>query len=173
MKRYLIIVVVIILGLLILGAVMWKVFHGVGVEPIDQSPSLPSAPTSATGANSQDPRKFAESFYDWYLLNISRNEAFPYTEDLTVVLKPWLTTDFIANWEELRVTFEVDPILLTTEDPIPWGDKISTKLVSQTDQEAIVSLTIAAGTANMHVYTVTLVTVDGTWKISRVEYAAP
>lgn len=167
------IVALFILGLLAL--IFMKVVGNVGQSPVTTLPGSGVAPTSSGGATNQDPQKFTTNFYKWYLENIARNETFPYTGDLSAVLGPWIAPDFIAHWEEYLSTFEVDPVLLTKDDPVPWGTDIKAETLSQTATGATLHVTIAGGTPNVHTYIVTLVPSTGNmpWKISSVKYTAP
>lgn len=131
---------------------------------------IPTKPTLTTPEEG-----FATNFYTWYLTNIARDNQFPYGNDFNSVLSPWLTPDFIAHWDEYLSAFEVDPVLLTTDDPTPWGKNITTQIVSRSSTGSTVRVIITPGSQAAHAYLVTLVPSlgDHSWRISRVEYSAP
>ena len=165
MKKVFVALLIILFFLLILGAFLFKLF-----KPSTVATSTPPVqfPAATTATASQNPAQFVKSFYEWYLLNFSRDPLFPHPENRAEVLRPWLTNDFLATWDETLSEIEVNPVLLTAEDPSSWGGAVSAKVISQSSQSSQVYATIGSG-ASLHAYNVNLVkSSDGTWKIASV-----
>ncbi|MEO6536529.1 MAG: hypothetical protein ABIT47_02435 [Candidatus Paceibacterota bacterium] len=168
MKKAVGIIVFFLFFLLLLGAVLFKVFapsksNNTAVTPV-QFPTA-SAPV---GVAEEDPAQFVQSFYTWYLQNYSRDHDFPHSENRDEVLSPWLASDLLANWDQIVLDNDVNPVLLTADDPSVWGNEISARLASQSIRTSIVYVTMGSGTT-LHAYNVSLVKAsDGTWKITGV-----
>ncbi|CAN5700234.1 hypothetical protein BH11PAT2_BH11PAT2_05380 [soil metagenome] len=168
MKKALAIALVLVLFLGLLAAILFKVFApskpSTAVVPVVQFPVA----TAPVGVTNQNPVQFVESFYTWYLQNFYRDPFFPHPENRNEVLSPWLTSDFLAGWDQVVSDIEVNPVLLTADDPSSWGSAISARIASQSIRTSVVYLTIGTGTS-LHAYNVSLVqTTDGNWKISDI-----
>jgi hypothetical protein len=170
MKKPVFITIVALLALLILGFLL---FRGSGpAEKTDYTQTPFPTPTEPLGSDSSDIERFVTSFYEWYFENISRDTAFPYSSpNKDDVLRPWLTTEFIAQWDDILHELEVDPVLITQEDPSTWDKTITAKTSSLSRIGQFVTVTIGSGDAR-HSYNVNVVKIeDGSWKIAAVEIA--
>ena len=164
---------------IIVGTIIVVGLAGIAYNSIFKS-STPATPTNtvtlpSAGATSAQPDAFAIAFYTWYLANKHQNMDFPYTGDLNSILGAWLTPDFLEHWDELLSAFEVDPVLLTKDDPTSWGTNIAAQTLSQSSTGASVHVSLDSSSPHAHAYTITLVRnpANDSWKISRVDYEAP
>jgi hypothetical protein len=166
MKKVVVVLIALVFFALILVAILFKLFWPTEKAATTGPVSFPVA-TVATGSDAQNPEQFVRSFYQWYLENFSRDPLFPHPENREAVLSPWLTGDFLAQWDEIVSEVEVNPVLLTADDPSTWGAGITTQLVSQSVRSRTVHVTIGSG-SSVRAYTVELVQTDGAWKIASV-----
>lgn len=171
MKKALVVVAGIVFFLILLALLAFKLFapepKSVSYEPV----TFPVA-TTPTGAVNEDGAVFVRSFYAWYLENFSKDPLFPHPENRDEVLKPWLSDEFLSQWDQIQLEAEANPVLLTAEDPTTWGSGITAEIVGQSIRSRTIRAAIGSGQLQ-HVYTVELVRDPETssWKIVSVANA--
>jgi hypothetical protein len=168
MKKAVVILVVFLFFLLILAGILFKIFK-TSDTPAEQQPTVqfPSA-TESAGATAQDPEQFVRSFYIWYLENFSRDPEFPHPENRDEVLSPWLSSELLASWDEIVIEDEVNPVLLTADDPASWGADLTVQTIGQSIRTRTLRVTLGSGDSQ-HVYSVELAKQqDSSWRISSV-----
>lgn len=157
------IAIVVIFLLLVLGVILFAFLR----PKSSSTEQLPA--TETVGSMVQDPEQFAGYFYEWYLLNSSRNEFFPYSEDAQEALGEWLTAEFAASWDE-QVTNSngMDPVLLTDDITQLLKSSVTANLMSSSGQSAVVTVTLSDGVISQ-TYDVGLAKDrSGTWRVSSV-----
>ena len=128
-----------------------------------------------TGGTTKPPAEadqFAAAFYNWYLQNLKQNPTFPDPDIRNQIFAPWLSSNFIANWDTIGNTIDADPALLASDNPETWGPGVFSSLLSQTSSTATVRVTVGSGTS-AHGFIVKLVKgSDGGWRIDSVASAS-
>ncbi|MEA2701329.1 MAG: hypothetical protein QOE22_38 [Candidatus Parcubacteria bacterium] len=160
--------IVVLVFLLLFGILAYKLSRP-DPEAVDYSQyELPLA-TEATGADSQSPDEFAKSFYQWYIINISRNPYFPSVDVRSEVMEPWTTKEFLKDWRLAEQTLEGDYILQSgDEDPLAAGADVTTSIVSQSVQRAVVKVSVGAGPSPLIMRVEVVRGQDGSWKINSI-----
>ncbi len=172
MKRVIAIVLTILFFLLIIAALLFKLFGTSSSESPNTAPTQTSFPVSApVGAAAVDPGVFVKSFYVWYLSNAANDPLFPHPENREVVLKDWLTDSFIADWDQIQSDSEANPVLLTGGDTSSWSSNISAVTTAQLTYTSSVRVALGPPSEG-HVFTVQLTRTSGsTWKIDSITNA--
>jgi hypothetical protein len=171
MKKLLTILGVVIFFLVLLGALLFKLFGGSSTTP-KAAPTQTVFPTSAPiGATADQADVFARSFFVWYLQNVSADPEFPHPENRDVVLADWLSPQFINDWEQIQTDSDASPVLLTGESVSSWGTNVTAAVTSQLSYISTVTLTVGPQSAG-HIFTIQLTrATDGSWKIDSISNA--
>jgi len=169
MKKILVTVFVILFFLAILGLILFSALRPKNAPtPVAnvQFPTGTSYSQVMQTSHSQSPTEFITAFYTWYLAQATKDPAFPETDSRSTLLSPWLTQDFITNWDTIADETDGNPVLQSQELPTQWENNIQAKVVTQS--AASTTLLVSLGNPAIEVVA-HLVQVSGEWKLSRVD----
>lgn len=167
MKKILAVVVVVIFFAIILLAVLAKLF-----STDDRTEAVPAEVTfpvsEAVGSTNNQPDAFVTAFYAWYLSNAARDPQFPRPENRDEVLADWLSSSFIADWDQTHAVSEASPILLTANDTSDWNPAVRSRVIDQLAYTSTVQVDISSPTSNPSFIVQLVRTRDGQWKIDAI-----
>lgn len=130
------------------------------------STSFPVATPILPTQVKQDPQAFTEAFYVWYLQSFAADSFFPNPENRNVTLAPWLTPQFIANWDEIQAQIEMNPVLLTDGEVTGWDSGIAASTITNEATKSSIRIVLGSG---KQILVVGLVKgTDNLWKIDSV-----
>lgn len=154
-----------VLGLLVIIVGIVLLFGTKTPAPQTQTTNTVTLPVAAQAL--QSPAEFATDFYTWYISNREKGPSFPTPNNLTSVLGPWLTPQFIANWQTIITNTDADPVLWAQDNPATWGHGITASIVSQSNSASSVRVLIGSGKTT-HTFTLQLVKSGNSWRIDSV-----
>jgi hypothetical protein len=139
---------------------------GSGTETTVSTP--PTSTPLSTMLAEQSPSEFVKYFYTWYLGGLSKDLAFSTSDTLAQGAGQWLTGDFSNNWQNAIDSTGTDPALLTQDYQDSWLSSIAATTQSQTAESATVLVTLGTD-SHAQIVTVTLLKINGAWRISAVQ----
>jgi len=169
MKLWHLIALILIIAL-VGGAIFLKLWSTPST-PVQTNQQNQQSDTGFTGGMTKPPAQadqFTTAFYNWYLQNLKQNPTFPDPSIRNQVFAPWLSSNFIANWDTIGNNIDSDPALLASDNPETWGPGVFSSVLTQTATTAAVHVTIGYG-STAHTYVVQLIKAsDGNWRIDSV-----
>jgi hypothetical protein len=161
-RTLLVFIVVLILAGIGIGAYFWT--HLPGPATTQNTGSFPP-PTQAE----QSPADFTRSFYAWYVTSLANGtlNTAAYTQELPRLLTP----EFAANLDTITESTDGDPITLAQDYYPSWLTNITATILTQNSSAAQVRVSLGTG-SELHVLDVTLMKMNGAWKIASVAAGA-